>query len=813
MSLSLITQDLQFAIRQLRKNPGFTAVAIVTLALGIGANTAIFSLVNAVILRPLPFRDPGRLVWVTNVAPDASDLSSVAVRRTTLRDWRESSRSFESLAGYGAFFDRLNSALTVNGESTRVEGVVVTGNFLNTLGVQPRLGRGFIDEECHSNGPKAVMLTDRFWKSRFHADANLVGHPISINNVLWNVVGVLPASFDFTSNFSPGSKAVDFLRPAPNINEPKDTAGKMMAVIGRLKPGVTVQQAQREFDLLNQRLQRAHPESVSDYAARLTPLQEQISGRFQRPFMILSGTVGCVLLIACANLSNLLLARAAARRKEIAVRIALGSSRMRLIRQMLTESLLLSGCGAALGLPLAYFATRALAQSHAFSLPHLQTVAVDGRALSFTLLITCLTGILFGIVPALQFSKTDVHTDLKEASRGSSLGQHRAWIRQALVVSEITLACVLLIGAGLLLRSFVRLIEVDPGFRPEQVAAWRIQPSRQAVTNLEWNLFLKEVVRRIEVLPGIESAGLIDTLPMGATERLNVRAKGETYREGQIPMVFMHLVDDGYFKTMRIPLRAGRYFDQHDTTESGNRFNIIVNEKMARSLWPGKNCIGQLLTADDDPGAEWKVVGVVGNVMQSALDQEAGPAMYMTGMGAMAPELVVRTRGTLSSLISTVHATLQQIDPNIAVDDAQPLTRIVDQAISPKRLLAFLVGLFSLLALILASVGIYGVIANSVNQRTQEIGIRLALGSSRTKVLRLIMGEGMKLACIGCITGLAASVALTRVMQALLFEVRATDPVTFLASGALLIGISLLACWVPARRATHIDPIVALRHE
>jgi predicted permease len=813
MPLSLITQDLPFAIRQLRKNPGFTAVAVLTLALGIGANTAIFSLVNAVLLRPLPFRDPGRLAWITNVAPDASDLSGVAVRRTTLRDWRESNRSFESLAGYGAFFDRLNSALTVNGESTRIEGVVVTGNFLETLGVQPRLGRGFIDEECHSNGPKAVVLTDSFWKRRFQADPNMVGHSISINNVLWNVVGVLPASFDFSSSFSPGSKAVDFLRPAPNITEPKDTAGKMMAILGRLKPGVTVQNAQREFDLLNKQLQRAHPETVSDYAARLTPLQQQISGRFQRPFMILACAVGSVLLIACANLSNLLLARAAARRKEIAVRIALGASRKRLIRLMLTESVLLSSCGAALGLPLAYFATRVLSQSHAFSLPHLQSVAVDGLALSFTLLIACFTGVLFGIVPALQVSSTDVHTDLKEASRGSSHGQRRVWIRQALVVSEVALACVLLIGAGLLMRSFVRLIEVDPGFRPEQVAAWRIQPSRQAVKNTEWNIFLKELVHRIEVLPGIESAGLIDTLPMGVTERLNVRAKGETYREGQIPMVFMHLVDDGYFKTMRIPLHAGRYFDQHDTTEIGNRFNIVINEKMARTLWPGKNPIGQLLTADDDPGAEWKVVGVVGNVMQSALEEEAGPAMYITGMGTMAPQLVVRTRGTLASLIPSVHATLRQIDPNIAVDDAQPLTRIVDQAISPKRLVTLLIGLFSFLALILASVGIYGVIAYSVNQRTQEIGIRLALGSPRIKVLRLIMGEGMKLAVIGCATGLAASLALTRVMQALLFEVRPTDPLTFLASGVLLIAIAVLACWLPARRAAQVDPIVALRHE
>jgi predicted permease len=810
--LSFVPQDLCFAFRQLRRNPGFTAVALLTLALGIGANTAIFSLVNAVLLRPLPFRDPSRLVWIANVTGNGKGVSGGATRRTTLRDWRQQSRSFAGLAGYHAFFDRIDSTLTGSGEPTRLQSVVVTGNFLEVLGVRPSRGRGFLDEECQSDGPKAVILTDSFWRRRFHADPGIIGRPITINNVSWTVVGILPAFFDFSSIFSPGSRVVDFLRPASEITETKDSAGNIMAVIGRLKPGVTVPVAQAEFDVLNQQLRGAHPDSSPDYGARLTPLREQVSGRYQRPLLILACVVGGVLLIACVNLSNLLLARGAGRRKEIAVRMALGAGRARMIGQMLTESLLLSGSGAALGLGLAYLTTTILARSSTFNLPRMATIGVDGTALCFAVLIAVGTAFLFGIIPALQLSGADVQGDLKEGGRGSSQGKRHVRLREALVVSEVALACVLLVGAGLLIRSFVRLLEIDLGFRPEQVAAWRIVAGGAATTNTHATAFYRELIHRIETLPGVESAGLTGNLPFGVSESLNVRPKGETYRTGENPVVFMHQVNEGYFKTMRIPLRAGRDFDSHDTAETREKFIVVVNEKLARDFWPGKDPIGQVVVIDDDPGAEWQVVGVVGNVRQSALEKEAGPEMYMTGR-RWSQELVVRTKGSLALIVPAVRATLREINPKMAVDDFQPLSRVVDQVLSPRRLIALLLGLFSLLALILAAVGIYGVIAYSVTQRAHEIGIRLALGSTRAAVLRLVISRGMRLVSVGCATGLIGSLALARMMKALFFGVGFADPLTFATSGVLLLSAALLACWLPACRASRVNPLVALRQE
>ena len=804
--------DLRFALRQLLKSPSFTIVAVLTLALGIGANTAIFSLVNALLFRPLPFRQAGRLVWIANTAPAGAGLSGGASRRTTLREWRELNKTFEGLAGYHAFFDRVDSILTGNGESVRLRSVVVTGNFLEVLGVQPQLGRGFVDEECQADGPKAVLLTDRFWKQRFQADPSILGRAININNSPWTVVGILPASFEFSSMFSPGSESVDFLRPAAPVTESKDTAGNIMAVIGRLKPGVNLSRAQNEFELLNQQLRSTYPERASDYCARLIPLREHISGRFGPALLVLSGAVGCVLLIACTNLSNLLLARAAARRKEIAVRAALGAGRLRLIRQMLTESILLSCFGAALGVPLAFLATNAIARSHAFSLPLLSAARVDGLALGFTLFVAVSTGLLFGMVPALQVAAVDVREALQAAGRGSSHTLSLVWIRQALAISQVALACMLLVGAGLLIRSFVRLLDVDPGFQPEKVAAWRIVLSGRVMTNMPPTAFYGELVRQIEALPGVESAGLTGSLPLSANETLHVHAKGKTYRSNEIPLVFVHQVNQGYFKTLRIRLLAGRDFSSHDIAETREKLVVVINQKMAHSLWPGEDALGQILRIDDDPGAEWKVVGVVGDVRQDGLDEQAPPEMYMTGR-RWAQELVVRSKDSLASIVPIVRATLREISPYMAVDEFRSLDDVVAKAVSPKRLTTLLLGLFSLQALLLVSLGIYGVIAYSVSQRIREIGIRLALGSSKAAVLRLIIHEGMKVGFVGCTIGLMGALALTRVIQSLLFHVSPSDPLTFGASGLLVLLVALLASWLPARRAAKVDPMVALRCE
>ncbi|HXP60837.1 MAG TPA: ABC transporter permease [Dongiaceae bacterium] len=805
-----LIQDLRLGARQLRKNPGFTAVAALTLALGIGASTAIFSLVNALLLRPLPFHEPERLVWIANrEAGGAGGLSTVTTQVSVFADWRSQNRSFESLAGYFAFFDYRSFTLTSDGEPVRLQGVSVSQNFLDTLGVRPQRGRNFVAEECQWNGRKAVLLTHAFWKRRFHGDPAILGRTLTLNNEATEVVGILPPAFDFSSIFSPGSK-VDLVLPFPICPE-TDSWGNTLAVLGRLKRGITLQAAQQEFDVLNRELKKDHP-ARGDVAARMTPLPQQVSGQFRRSFLVLSAAVLGVLLIACANVSNLLLARAAVRRKEIAVRMALGAGRSRIVRQMLTESLLMSGLGASLGLSLAFLATAALARSHAFNLPLLPTVAVDTRALGFALLIGFAAGLFCGIIPVLQLFATDIHGDLKDASRGSGYGARRVRAREALVLVEVATSFVLLVGAGLLLHSFLRLLEVNPGFRPEQAAAWPIQPSRGFTNPTEQAAFYRDLIQRAEALPGVVSAGLSDTLPLGRNRFWITRAKGRPYREGD--GAFPRIVDAGYIRTLGIPLRSGREFNLHDTAETEKV--ILINEAMAHKLWPGESALGQIVRTAGLAGAtEYRVVGVVGNVRHSALEEDGGPEVYLLGVqaGWSAQDLVVRTKGSLASLVPAVRAVLRQTDPAMPVDDFKPLGQIVEQAVAPKRLITILVGLFSLLALALASVGIYGVVAYSVSQRTGELGVRLALGATSRDIVGLVIRQGMKPVVLGLLLGVIGSWWLTRLMQSLLYGVGARDPLTFVANVLLLAAIGLLACWGPARRAARVDPLVALRDE
>lgn len=811
-----IWQDLRYGARMLMNKPAFSLIAIVTLALGIGANTAVFSVVNALLLRPLPFRDPGRLVWIASggskpasglVAAEAN-LSGVTTQVGNFSDWRSINQSFEDLAGYFAFFDYDSYTLTGSGEPERLVGVGVSQNFLDVLGVSPVLGRTFDDEECVWNGKEAALLTHGFWALRFGSDPAVVGQTITLNNKATTVVGVLPASFDFGSIFSPGSR-IDFLLPFP-ICEQTNRYGNTLAVVGRLKPGVTIQSAQAEFDVFVPQVQKQHPER-NENGAVLSSLQERISGRLRPAFLVLLCAVGCVLLIACTNLSNLLLARATTRRKEIAIRVALGADRSRLVRQMLTESILLAGCGAALGLPLAFVATRWLAATRAISIPLLQSVSIDGTALVFTLLAALATGLLFGIVPALQVSRWDVHESLKEASRGSSEGGRSAWIRSTLVVSEITLACVLLVGAGLLIRSFLRLLEVDPGFRPEQTAAWRIETGGRYETRAQLDSLYERLVRNVEAIPGVESVGLTDSLPLGRNRTWGIRAKGETYTRETFPTAYPRMISPGYIRTMKIPLRAGREFTEHDTADSLKV--LVINETMAKRLWPERDAIGQIALNGRD---ECQVVGVVGDVRHGALEQKGGLEMYFPiaqnrDWGSL--DLVIRAKLPIESLVPSVRAALRTVDPNLPSSEFQPLEQLVDHAVSPRRFVTALLGVFALLALILASLGIYGVISYSVTQRTNEIGIRIALGAQTTAVLKLIIGQGVKLAMIGLGIGLTAAFVLTRVLSSLLFGVGATDPLTFTGIAVLLTTVALLACYIPARRATKVDPMIALRYE
>lgn len=811
-----IWQDLKYGARLLINKPGFTLIAVMTLALGIGANTAVFSIVNALLFRALPFREPDRLVWIaSSTSKPASglvaaegDLSSVTTQVGNFSDWRQMNESFEDLAAYFAFFDYGSYILTGSGEPERLRGVDVSQNFLELLGVSPAIGRDFADDECVWNGKKAALLSYRFWTRRLGSDPGIVGQSITLNNEPTTVVGVLPASFDFGSIFSPGSQ-IDLLVPFP-ITEETNRWGNTLAVIGRLKPGVTIESAQAEFDVIAPQVQQQHPERNRNGAV-ISSLQERISGRLRPAFMVLLGAVGCVLLIACTNLSNLLLARATSRRKEIAIRIALGADRARLVRQMLTESLLLASCGAALGLPLAFVATRALAATQAISIPLLQTVSLDGTALFFTLVAAFVSGLLFGIVPALQVSRWDVHESLKEASRGSSEGGRGAWIRGTLVVSEVALACVLLVGAGLLIRSFLRLLEVDPGFRPEQTASWRIETGGRYKTPEQRDALYDQIVRTVSELPGVESVGLTDSLPLGRNRNWGVRAKGQTYTPETWPNAFPRMVDPGYIRTMQIPLRAGREFTEHDTADSQKA--LIINETMARRLWPDRDPLGQIALVGRQ---EWQVVGVVGDVRHGALEQKASLEMYFPmaqNLDWGSPDLVVRAKLPVESLVPSVRSALQNVDPDLPNSEFQTLQQLVDQAVSPRRFVTSVLGGFSFLALILASLGIYGVISYSVTQRTNEIGVRIALGARTPAVLKLIIGQGAKLTMIGLGIGLGAAVGLTRLLSSLLFGVSAIDPLTFLAIALLLVSVALLACYIPARRATKVDPMVALRYE
>ena len=814
--METIWQDLRYGARMLMNKPGFTVIAVVTLALGIGANTAVFSVVNALLLRPLPFRQPDRLVWIASGAGKStsglvaaeSNLSAVTTQVGNFSDWRSLNQSFEDLAAYFAFFDYGSYNLTRSGEPERLRGVGVSQNFLGLLGVSPEIGRDFDDDECVWNGKEAALLSHSFWTRRFGSDPKIVGQSITLNNKATTIVGVLPASFDFGSIFSPGSR-IDLLLPFP-ICEETNRWGNTLAVVGRLKPGVSIQSAQAEFDVIAPQVQQQHPER-NENGAVLSGLQERISGRLRPAFLVLLCAVGCVLLIACTNLSNLLLARATSRRKEIAIRVALGADRSRLVRQMLTESVLLACCGAVLGLPLALVATRALTATRAISIPLLQTVSVDGTALVFTLLAALGTGLLFGIVPALQVSRWDVHESLKEASRGSSEGGRSAWIRGTLVVTEVALACVLLVGAGLLIRSFQRLLDVDPGFRPEQTAAWRIETGGRYETPAQLDSLYDQLVRNVEAIPGVESTGLTDSLPLGRNRTWGVRAKGETYTRGNFPNAFPRMISPGYIRTMKIPLRAGREFTEHDTADSQKV--LVVNEAMAKRLWPDRDPIGQIALNGRD---EWQVVGVVGDVRHGALEQAAGLEMYFPmaqNRDWNSMDLVIRGKLPIESLVSSVRAALRNVDPDLPNSEFQPLKELVDQAVSPRRFVTALLGVFSLLALVLASLGIYGVISYSVTQRTNEIGIRIALGAQTPAVLKLIIGQGVKLALIGLGIGLSAAFVLTRVLSSLLFGVGATDPMTFTGIALLLTSVALMACYIPARRATKVDPMIALRYE
>jgi len=803
--MSTSRDDIRYALRRIGREPAFAAFAIAIMAIGVAAVTAVFSVMSPLMLRPFPFAHQERLVWVAGST--GGGMSAVTSRSSNLRDYRAYNRSFEALTGFFAFFDYDSYNLVGDGPPERLIGVGVAQNFLPVLGVPLLLGRNFTDEESVWTGRRAAILTHGFWTRRFAADPKIVGRSISLNGEPTEIVGVLPRWFDFASTFAPASR-VDFLQPFP-VSDETDRWGNTLSMIGRLKPGVTVAAAQADLDRVNAQLRQADPKRWG-LRAVVSGLRDHIAGSFRAPLLVLAAAAGLVLAIACGNLSNLLLVRAQQRAREMSVRSALGATRGRLVVQLLTESLILASCGGALGVVLAFWITRWAAGTTAVSIPMLRTVTVDASALGFTLLATLLTGLVVGIAPALQLSQGREWATLNEASRGSSEGRRGGAVREMLVVGEVALAFVLVVGGGLLLRSFVRLLDVDLGFRPDGAMVWQIDAGRSFPNDTVRVAYYENLVARVRDVPGVEVVGLTDTPPLGRNRGWVIAAKGVVYEKGETPGVFPRLVDADYLRAIGIPLLAGRYFTRDDRATSQRA--VILNRTAATRLFPGANAVGRTVVILGN--TEWQVVGVVSDVRHQALDEESGLEVYipysqLTDFGTMA--MVVRSRAEPALLAPRVEAMLRAVDPALPVADHQTLDAVVERAVSPRRFILMILGAFAGTALLLAALGIYAVLSYSVSQRVREIGIRMALGESAASVRRRVVGRTLLLGAAGVMIGGVASVGGTRLIRSLLYGVAPTDPLSFAGTAALLVAVAALAGFLPARRASRTDPVVALR--
>jgi putative ABC transport system permease protein len=805
--------DARFGLRQLRRDRSFTVIAVVILGLGIGANVAVFSVVNTILLRPLPFRAPARLVWIEG-PPAEGGLSSMTYSGYAFKEYQERNRSLASVTAYMPFYGPSDYKLTGRGEPQPVSGVRVACNFFETLGVRPTLGRLFTPEECQKNGRPAVLLSYFFWKRQLSGDPAIAGQAIELNNTPVTVAGVLPPSFDFGSVFAPGVK-MDIFVPAI-IDEMADW-GNTLLFVGRMKPGVTVAGTQAEANLLFPHLDfnPKHREWDFDrYRARVQSLKDHVSGKLRRSLVVLWSAVGLILLIVCVNLSNLELARAAARSKEFAMRAALGAGRRRLVRQLLTESMVLSIAGALLGLGFAFAITEYLAHQGSIALPLLSSLGVDGQALAWTLVIAAASAVLFGLAPALKISDKNLQAALKESGHGTSEGKKHEQVRATLVVSEVALACVLLVGAGLLFRSFLRVLDVDLGFEPDQAAAIKVDYEDSGANDTQRadrrGAICEEMLRHVKSIPGIEAAGISDMLPLDRNRSWGLGAKGVAYNPKEFPEAFVYVVTPGYLAAMGIELREGRDFNWSDTAASDRV--VILNQAAARRLWPGQDALGRIAEIQM---RDTRVIGVVSDVREMAVEESSGPEIYVpiTQAGPVGAELVVRTALPPNALAASVMRVLRSLNPGQAATEFRPIGQIVDHAISPRRFFVLLVSTFAVLGLLLALLGIYGVISYSVARRTQEIGIRMALGATRRHVLLGVLARTLQLALLGIAVGLIASFAAARLIASILFETRPTDPATFAAMAGLLLAVAFAAGYIPARRASRTDPMVALRAE
>ncbi len=805
--LDVLRQDARYTLRALRRDRTFALVAVLILGLGIGANIAVFSVVDTLLLRPLPFPAPGQLVRILS-KNTAGGESSMTYSADAAEEFQQRNRSFQAVSGYFAFSGPDNLKLIGQDQPQPVTGLEVMGNFLSTLGIEPALGRLFRPEECHHSSLPVALLSHAFWERKFNADPALVGRTINLSGTATTVIGVLPDMFDFGAVFSPGTK-IDLYTPAI-LDDMRDW-GNTMALVGRLRPEVRRSQAQAEADLLFPKLDFnvKHPEWGGGYTARVLGLKDYVSGKLRRSLIVLWCAVGMILLIVCVNLSNLLLGRAAARSKEFAMRSALGAGRARLVRQMLTESLILSAGGALLGLGLAFAVTRYLAHQGSIALPLLGSVRVDGAALGWTLLVAVLAAILFGLTPGLKISSGNLQEALKDSGHGSSAGRKHEALRAALVISEVALASVLLVGSGLLLRSFLRILDVDVGFEPSHAALISVE-SDDGGDAAKRGAIWQDIIRRVEALPGVETAGISDNVPMSTNRSWGIAAKGRTYRQGELEATFVYMVSPGYLHALGIRLVQGRDISWDDGPK--NQRVVIINETVARRLWPGEDPVGRMALVNAN---YVQVIGVAADIHESNVESLAGWQMYLpaTQWGPVGCQLVVRTKLPPEALAASVMKTLREINPGQPATPLRPLQQLVDHVVSPRRFFVILVGAFALLGLTLASLGIYGVIAYSVTQRTQEIGIRMALGASPGSVQRGVIERTLKLALVGIATGTMASLIVARLISSLLYGTAASDPLVFAGMILLLGSVAFLAGYLPARRASRIDPLMALRNE
>ena len=819
--LEALWQDVRFAFRTLRKDRAFTLVAVLILGLGIGANVAVFSVVNTMLLRPLPFANAAKLTWLEpgkNLDPKLLAAAGLSGRTFVVDDFEEFQKhnhSFASVTAYDPFLGNSEYTLTGGGQTQGVPGVMVAGNFFEVLGVRPELGRLFVQEELQKNGRPAVLLSNGFWRRQFQGNAGIVGQTIVLNKQPVEVVGVMPASFDFGAVFAPGLR-IDVYTPA--VMDEMRSWGNTLLVVGRLKPGMTLKQAQAESDALFAGITEERYKSGAyggikvDFSPTLTGLKEHVSGKLRRSMIALWSAVGMVMLIVCVNLSSLLMARATARNKEFAMRAALGARRGRLLRQLLTESLVLATAGAALGLGLAYAITNYVAHQDQLVLPLLNEVRVDGAALGWTLLITLATTLLFGLVPGMKLGKAaaNLQDALKDSGHGMSVGGRSDRLRSAMVVAEIALSCVLLIGAGLLLRSFVNAMRVDMGFDASHAAAMKIDydlygdGGKRAVV-------LQEILRGVLAIPGVKQAGVADMLPLGRNRGWQFWAVEHPPQKGNIDVAMVRIVTPGYLAAMGMRLRTGRDFTWEDGPKAPKV--VIVNQAAARHFWPGEDAMGKESVLDGGDEGHARVIGVLSDVRQTGLEDAAAPEIYVPVMQGPpeGAELVVRSDLPVGTLAGSVLAALRAVNPEEPAYALEPLDGVVDHAVSPRRFLLVLVSCFAALGLVLASLGIYGVISYSVAQRTQEIGIRMALGASAGQVQRGVMTKTLRLALVGMAVGTLTSFLMARGIAALLFETAPTDLATYAGVLMLLGVVAVLAGYLPARRASRISPMVALR--